>query len=347
MEADGWLYDGESAVRFAARVAAEGDSLRIDLDDGRGLEVAAADLLHLESRGDCEIYGRADIPGWRLGVRGAPPLAAAKAGKQSYGRWIDRIGLWKAAGIGLLVSAAILFAANRFPVWVAPYVPPAWEKNFGDALVGDFGGRFCRGAGGQAALDKLARELSPDSAALNIRVVKIPVVNAAALPGGNIVIFDELLSQADGPDEVAGVLAHEIAHIKRRHVTQAMIRQYGFSALIGTFGGSAGSSIDMIDSLHYSRGAEAEADSDAIETLRRADISPVPTARFFDRLGKQERKLGRFGTGLEYVSTHPLTGAREKRFLASAVPRHAYRPALSRDEWEALADICRTGLHKP
>jgi predicted Zn-dependent protease len=125
-----------------------------------------------------------------------------------------------------------------------------------------------------------------------------------------------------------------------------MIRQYGFSALIGAFGGSAGSDIDMIDSLRYSRGAESEADSDAIETLRRANISPVPTARFFDRMSRQEKKLGRFGEGMEYISTHPLTGAREQRFLASAVAGHAYRPALSRDEWEALADICRTGLVK-
>jgi Zn-dependent protease with chaperone function len=347
MESEGWLYDGESAVRYEARIRRDGASLVVDLDDGRSLAVAPESLVHLESRGDCEVYGRDELPGWRLAVRDSAALAVSGAGRHSYGRWIDRIGLWKAAGLAILVSAAVLFAADRFPVWIAPYVPQAWEKNFGDTLVGDFGGKFCRGAGGQAALDKLARELSPGSAGLNVRVVDIKLVNAAALPGGNIVVFDELLSQADGPDEVAGVLAHEIAHIKRRHVTQAMIRQYGFSALIGAFGGSAGSNIDMIDSLHYSRGAEAEADADAIETLRRANISPVPTARFFDRLGRQEKKLGRLGAGLEYISTHPLTGEREQRFRASAVAGHAYRPALSRDEWEALADICRTGLAKP
>lgn len=344
MEAGGWLYDGESAVRFEARVTVDDGMLRIDLDDGRSLSVQAAELVHLESRGDCELYGRPGVPGWRLAVRDSDPLAAAIPGKQSYGRWIDRIGLWKAVAIGVVVSAAVLFAANSFPRWVAPYVPESWEKRFGDTLVGDFGGRFCHGRGGQEALDKLARELAPAGTRLNVRVVNIKVVNAAALPGGNIVIFDELLTQADGPDEVAGVLAHEIAHIERRHVTQAMIREYGIGALIGAFGGSAGSNIEMLDSLHYSRGAEAEADSDAIATLRRADISPVPTARFFERLGKQEKGLGRVGSGLQYLSTHPLSAAREQRFRESAVGGRAYRPALSRDEWEALADICRTGL---
>jgi Zn-dependent protease with chaperone function len=347
MEAEGWLYDGESAVRFEARVAVDDGVLRIDLDDGRTLTVAAAELVHLESRRDCELYGRPDVQGWRLALRGAPPLDPSLRATRGYGRWIDRIGLWKAVAVGIAVSAAVLFAADSFPRWVAPYVPASWEKRVGDTLVGDFGGRFCHGQGGQQALDKLARELSPAGSRLNVRVVDIKIVNAAALPGGNIVIFDELLSQADGPDEVAGVLAHEIAHIERRHVTQAMIREYGFGALIAALGGSAGSKIGMLDSLHYSRGAEAEADSVAIETLRRADISPLPTARFFDRLGKQEKELGRVGSGLQYLSTHPLSAEREQRFRGSAVAGHAYRPALGRDEWEALADICRTGLKKP
>jgi len=347
MEAEGWLYDGESAVRFEARVSVEGGILRIDLDDGRRLSVAATELVHLESRRDCQLYGRPDVQGWRLALCGGAALGPAVPATRGYGRWIDRIGLWKAVALGIAVSAAVLFVADSFPGWVAPYVPASWEKKVGDALVGDFGGHFCRGPGGQQALDKLARELSPPGSRLNVRVVNIKIVNAAALPGGNIVIFDELLSQADGPDEVAGVLAHEIAHIERRHVTQAMIREYGFGALIGTLGGSAGSNIGMLDSLHYSRGAEAEADSGAIETLRRADISPLPTARFFDRLGKQERALGQVGSGLQYLSTHPLSADREQRFRGSAVAGHAYRPALSRDEWEALADICKTGLKKP
>lgn len=341
MEAEGWLYDGENAVRYAARVRAEGRTLRIGLDDGRSLSVEGTALLHLESRRDCEIYGRADVPGWRLALTDGDSLAAVLPARQRYGPWIDRVGLWRAVAVGILVSAAVLFAANRFPTWAAPYVPRTWEKKFGDALVGDFGGHFCHGPGGQQALDKLVRELAPAGDRPNVRVVNIDLVNAAALPGGNIVVFNRLLAEAEGPDEVAGVLAHEIAHIERRHVTQAMIRQYGFSMLIGAFGGAAGSNIDMLNSLRYSRSAEAEADADAIATLRRAGISPEPTARFFDRLGKQEKRLGRLRGGLEYVSTHPLTEGRARKFRAAALPGRAYRPALSQAEWDSLSGICR------
>src|SRR5438128_8912480 len=100
MEAEGWLYDGESAVRFEARVSVEGGNLRIDLDDGRSLSVAETELVHLESRRDCELYGRPDVQGWRLALCGAARLGPAVSTTTGYGRWIDRIGLWKAVAVG-------------------------------------------------------------------------------------------------------------------------------------------------------------------------------------------------------------------------------------------------------
>ena len=55
--------------------------------------------------------------------------------------------------------------------------------------------------------------------------------NAAALPGGYIVVFKPAITETD-PDALAGVLAHEIAHVRRRHVTEALIRELGIGALI-------------------------------------------------------------------------------------------------------------------
>jgi Zn-dependent protease with chaperone function len=338
----GWLYDGSSAVRREVEArASERGGLDIRFADGAADHVPGDALRHMETRRDGDVYGRTDIAGWRLGLTGtAEEIAAVLPRPQKYGRWIDRAGLVPSILIALAISAAVLFGADRFPALAAPYVPASWEKKFGDALVGDFGGRFCTGAAGQAALRKLARELSPDADRLNIRIVHVPIVNAAALPGGNIVIFDKLLAESPGPDAVAGVLAHEMGHVRERHVTQAMIREFGFSALISVLGGSAGSGIDTLGSLHYSRGAEAQADGDAIATLRRAGISPGPTADFFHGLAEQEKMFGRADAALGYVSTHPLTADREARFRASAVRDAAYRPSLSPEEWAALSTIC-------
>jgi Zn-dependent protease with chaperone function len=341
--ARGWLYDGESAVRREVEAAAEGAAtLSLNLAEGARVEIPFDTLCHIESRRECEVYGRTDLPGWRLGLlhEGAERLLARMPKKQSYGGVIDRMGLGPAVAAGLLVSGLIVFLGFTAPTWLAPLVPAAWEKKFGDSLVGEWGGRYCRGAGGQQALEKLAGQLTPTAGELRIRVVHAPMVNAAALPGGHIVIFDELLKQADSPDELAGVLAHEIAHVERRHTTQAMIRELGLGVFVSALGGTTGASAEALLSAGYSRAAENEADSDAIETLRRANISPVATAGFFDRLGRDEKKLGRVASTLSYVSTHPLSAERQRRFRQSAQKGRAYRPSLSRDEWEALFNIC-------
>lgn len=340
---EGWHYDGLSAVRRSAQVSVQSGTLRIDVDGGQSLDCSPDVLLHMESRADAEIFGRSDISGWRLGIEQPidAELQALLPAKRSYGRLIDRIGLPKALFVGALASAAILFIGYSAPAWLAPLVPLSFEKKIGNTLVGDFGGRYCAGAGGQEALNKLAAKLSPRPDRLNVRVVNIKMVNAAALPGGNIVVFRELIAKADGPDEVAGILGHEIAHVEERHVTEGLIRHLGFGMIVALFGGSTGSNLDTLLAAGYSRAGESEADERALEALARANISPIPTADFFARLAKDESKLGRMSAGLEYISTHPLSRSREKRFRAATVENRQYEPSLTRDEWKALLNICR------
>ena len=341
--AEAWLYDGESAVKRA--VSVERGANGAIVITGEGIEPFRPDgaLLHIESRADAELYGLADAEGWRLGI--ARPVDPAIAGllpaRRVYGRWIDRIGLGRALVAGGLISAAILLVAHKAPGWLAPHVPQSWEQKFGDALVGDFGDRYCRGPGGQEALDRLAARLTPDTGRLKVRVVDMPLVNAVALPGGNILVFRGLLDEAKGPDEVAGVLGHEIAHVENRDTTEAMIRHYGFSVLLASLGGTAGGNVDMLASASYSRAAESRADEGAITALHRARISPMPTAAFFARLEKEEAMFGpKWDRGLAYVSSHPLSGDRRARFVASAEAGRPHAPALGKQEWAALTNIC-------
>lgn len=340
--AQAWLYDGETALRHPVEAERAGESLLIRFADGDTLTLAPGRLVHVESRSGHEVYGRPEMQGWRLGIPEADAAALGDVlpGRQRYGRVIDRIGLLPAVSAFLAVSAAVIFAGMRAPEWLAPHIPAAWEQRYGDALVGDLGGKYCNGAGGQAALDKLAAKLSPHAGKYRIRVVKFGMVNAAALPGGNIVIFDELLKESDGPDEVAGVLAHELAHVERRHVTQAMIRDLGFGLVLTAFGGNTGGSIDGLLSAGYSRGSETEADRVAIARLSRAAIDPRPTAGFFKKLADDEAKLGGIAESLSYISTHPMSAKRQKAFADSAKKGRAYVPALSFDEWRALSTIC-------
>ena len=339
-----WLYDGKSAARRTAAVEAEGDGLRVDVAGGHSFAVGTAELIHVESRGDVETYRRIGVDGWRLGIIAPPPglLAALPRGSR-YGRWIDRVGLAPALLAGFAASALILLAVQRLPDWLAPLVPASWEQRFGDALVGDLSAQVCSNEDGRRALNKLTAKLTPNPDRLKVHVADIRLVNAVALPGGNIVIFRDLLTEAEGPGEAAGVLAHEIAHIENRDVTRALIRHVGFGLVIASFGGTTGANIDTLMAASYSREAESRADTGAIAALRRANISPLPAAAFFDRLAGMQGEAGAISGTLQYLSSHPPSGERGERLRRSAAPDRRYSPALSEDEWRALQDICWGG----
>lgn len=340
--AEAWLYDGLSAVRHGVAVHAAPEGLRLIYASGAETFVAAEDLVHVESRTGEEVLGHGQIGGWRLQIPTPvdPELKALLPKRRDYGSWIDRVGIVPAVLAGALLSAAIVLAGTQLPTLLAPLVPRSLERHYGELLLGDLGGRVCDRAEGKAALDKLVAGLAPRQGELKVRVTDVGMVNAVALPGGNIILFKELLTEAESPDAVAGVLAHEIAHDENRDVTRTLIRELGFGLLLSTFGGNTGLSVDALLSAGYSREAESRADGDAILALRRAGISPVPTARFFEKLAVLESKLGKVGPALNYISTHPMSQDRRRRFLDAREAGRAYRPSLTRDEWEALQDIC-------
>jgi len=165
----------------------------------------------------------------------------------------------------------------------------------------------------------------------------VPIFNAAALPGGYIVVFKPAITETD-TDALAGVLAHEVAHVRRRHVTEALLRELGIGAFIRTFAGNVGANAEQIVSLSYTRDNESQADGDAIAMLRRAHISPRPTAALFVKLSKEQGEGRTYSAA--FLQSHPLSGARAQRFAASFDPHANYQPALSRDQSDALFNIC-------
>ncbi|MDO9487208.1 MAG: hypothetical protein Q7J32_02460, partial [Sphingomonadaceae bacterium] len=194
----GWLFDGEVALRRAVEVVLAGDAIALTDPTGCRIAIPLEEMRFVEERRGERIYGRAGRTGWRLVLPPELPadLSAALPRGDRYGAWIDRVGLWRAAAVGLVASGLLMFVVWSLPHWLAPMVPDRWLKAYGSALVGDFGGRFCEGPGGQAALDKLVARLSPADAGARVRVVNIPIVNAAALPGGDIILFRELVTDA-------------------------------------------------------------------------------------------------------------------------------------------------------
>ncbi len=146
------------------------------------------------------------------------------------------------------------------------------------------------------------------------KVLESRDVNAVSLPGGPIYVFRGLLDMTEGDvDELAGVIAHEIAHVERRHVAKAYSKSILADLLI-IFGtsGSATSAADIANvfiQLRFSRDAEYESDRLGIRYSYKAGYDPNGLVRFFKKLRRLE-KQGRGDIVSNNLRTHPLTDAR-------------------------------------
>jgi predicted Zn-dependent protease len=155
---------------------------------------------------------------------------------------------------------------------------------------------------------------------LTIKVLDSQVVNALSLPGGFLFVNTGVLTQAQSEAELAGVMAHEIAHIAARHgtrqATRAELANYATIPLI-FMGGWTGYAIRQganlaipMGFLKFSRGFETEADMLGLQYLYKAGYDPASFVDFFERIQSLETKKP--GTIAKVFSTHPMTDDRIK-----------------------------------
>lgn len=148
-----------------------------------------------------------------------------------------------------------------------------------------------------------------------IKVVDADEINAMALPGGFFYVNSGLILAADDEAELAGVMAHEIAHVCARHATRQMTRAQ-FANLMSIplifVGGGIGyaareaAGIGLpLTFLHFSRGFEAEADYLGVQYMYKAGYDPNEFVNFFEKIQAQEKK--RPGSLAKAFSTHPQT----------------------------------------
>ncbi|MCX8478082.1 MAG: M48 family metallopeptidase [Sphingomonas sp.] len=341
-----WHYDGTSGIRREPLMTLAGQGFALVDGEREDGPYTFEDLVAQGVIDGGPRFGHRQRPGWRVTLAEEPPavIAARLPGVRRYGGVIDRIGLWPAAIAFTGISAVALFVLATTPAMIARMIPRSVEARMGSLMVGDFGERACNAPAGNAALKSLATRMGMKDD-VDLRVVDVPMVNAVTLPGGHVVLFSGLLRQASSPDEVAGVLAHELGHVENRDVLESLVRQLGLSVVLGGLDGNVGGYTNALLSASYSRGAESRADGFAIDALARAQVSPKPTAVFFQRLSKSEIKIEGAGALLGYMASHPMSSEREQRFGASA-GKTAYTPALDAAQWKALREICGNGSGK-
>ncbi len=141
--------------------------------------------------------------------------------------------------------------------------------------------------------------------------------NALALPGGIIVITDDMVKAAETTEEVLAVLAHEIGHVELRHTMRSVLQNSAVAVAAAAVTSDAASLSVAIAGLpallaqrKYSRKFESAADDYAFRLLKQKGYTPGALASIMERLAKKdEKEMGAFA----YVSTHPLTAERVQR----------------------------------
>jgi Zn-dependent protease with chaperone function len=355
MQIQAEFNDGRSALPHPVVCGFSGEMLILRSPDGE-LRAWARDDIRADSPKKRPLRLRlAADTGERLVVRDeaaidrfrewlAPVLSRNRAGIRN--RW-----LLGAAAVWLLLVLSWLAFPHAVNV-VTSMIPYSWERAMGEQtrdavgrlLSGTYSGDVpWRDSGpGYDALQELAGRLTgADGAtdyAFSVSVLDAELVNAFALPGGFIVVTTGLIRQCRTPDELAGVLAHEMAHVTRRHNTRGLVRSQflAFVLKLATGGGEAaslaGSAGNVIVTSKFSREDEREADILGVRRLARAGIDPEGIARFFAGLSPEES-----GNRFSYLDSHPpIRDRQESMRLEAARFSGPFTPARDAAKWSLL-----------
>jgi Zn-dependent protease with chaperone function len=259
-----------------------------------------------------------------------------------------------AAVVSLIFTAII--GVPVLATRLTPLVPISVEQKLGNAVdnqiratldtkhlgAGFFCGTGANGVAGQAGLDKLVGRLKAAAALpypLRVDVVRRPDFNAFALPGGHIYAFQGLIDRAQSPDEVAGVLAHEIGHVAHRDGTRTVLQAAGLSFLFGMMlgdfvgGGAVVIAAKTVVRSSYSRRVEMAADIYSVGLMRKVGGDPRALATILARVTADKDE------GIKILADHPDTKDRVVAINAVA-PKGAATPLLGAADWAALKQIC-------
>ena len=227
--------------------------------------------------------------------------------------------------IACIAGLAYSLFANSSPIikFAADKVPFEWEQKLGDAISQSVlaNTKFINDKNLVSQLETIADPLvnvirsEKPQYKFDFFIADDPQVNAFALPGGKVVVYSGLIEKADSPEEIAGVLAHEIAHVTCRHHIRSIMKGVGLtmvvSFILGDFSklGDLGTSLAMFSN---SRAFEYEADRTGLKYLNQADIDPQGMVSFFDKIIEKHNDETEYYQSINLFSTHPPTEERIK-----------------------------------
>ncbi len=298
-------FDGASARAHSVRLRVAGGELLIDGDDVRrsvplaGLQWPertrhGARLLHLADRASLHCRDSLAWDTWSAAAAGRRDSAVVRVQQR-----------WKWVMVSVVALVVVILAGYRYLLplaarGVVALIPVSADEALGDAALSSIDG-----AGVMKPTTLRAEQQQAVRAAFAQAVARLPAgdvpdyrlefrqstigPNAFALPGGAIVLTDELYNRVDGNREIlVGVLGHELGHLRHRHgmrmLVQASVLGAAAGALYGDFSTLFAQVPVLLGQASYSRGFEHEADVDSVQLMKADGISPAVMARFFAQL---------------------------------------------------------------
>jgi Zn-dependent protease with chaperone function len=360
----GIFFDGVTSERHLVSVEVDPLALLVRADEG-----------HLLARWPYNELEHLPAPEGRLRLaRGKSPTLARlevhdsvlAAAIDNLAVSVDQTGARERRGRRKVVAWSFLATISLFAVAVfgvpalanrlAPFVPQAVEHKLGNAVdaqvramldPGTAGKSFECGkaqseTAGQAALDRLVARLEKAAAVpipIQVAVVRRPQPNAFAIPGGHVYVFEGLIDKTESADELAGVLAHEIAHVAHRDGTRSVLQAAGlsflFGMLLGDFvgGGAVVIASKQLLQSSYSREVEKNADRYAVDLLGKVGVDARALSAVLTRIA------GANHPGVKILLDHPDTKDRVAA-INSANSGVAGARLLDEAEWAAVKRIC-------
>ena len=256
--------------------------------------------------------------------------------------------LKKKRNLALMISLFLLtaFIGAMGLLWIAKdsmvhtaaeQIPVEWEQKLGETAFEQFtaGRRLLKNDELALQLEEMLKSLR--SVAENERydykfhIIEDSTLNAAAFPGGNMIIHTGLILTLETPEQLLGVLGHEMAHVNQRHSLRALINNAGLyiiaDAMVGGIGALSAVILNggsQLLSLENSRSHEKEADEEGWRYLVDAGIDPRGLIQSFEIMEKSVPDAAKeHAEILDFVSTHPALGTRVNYL---------------KEKWEALPD---------
>jgi Zn-dependent protease with chaperone function len=349
---EGYYYDGKTAARESVTLTLEGARLRIRRSDGSTLLWPLSLIRQTQGTLSTEQI-RIELGDEALLVSDerfvAEIRAASPAARRTFRRqWKTYQVLSWSAGALVVVAALYIWGGAAAATWVANRLPPSWDISMGRSFASYLSrtDRVCADADSvpelASVVDRLVDAGGRTPYEFHVYILRDTIVNAFAVPGGFLFLNAGLIDAARTPEELAGVLAHEIQHVTLRHSTRAILRELPLRVALASISGagieSGATTMVSLGALSYRRADEAEADREGMRLLHAANVDASGMISFMRTLDEKNGGPPEFA---RYLSSHPHTADRIAGLEAMAMREStAPRPLLDPQAWNRLRSIC-------